>query len=124
MLPKNIKNYLTQLFLSVGFDRKETEEKLAVLEESYQTAVSARILEKIPKEKQEKAAEALKKAEKAEDLSLGLLNFFGNNLMQKDLDQICKEELTFILEQFLKPFGEKATSEQLVKLQALTAKYF
>lgn len=123
MLPKNIKNYLTELFLSVDFDRKETEKKLAVVEESYQTAVSARILEKIPKEKQEKAAEAFKKDKNLEDLSLGLLNFFGNNLTQKDLDQICEEELTFILKQFLKPLREKATPEQLVKLQTLTAKY-
>lgn len=124
MLPKNIKNYLTELFLSVGFSQKETEEKLVLIEENYQTAILARVLKKIPKEKQEKAAEDLKKAKDPEDFFLGLLNFFGNSLTRKDLEQIYEEELTFILKQFLKPFGEKATSEQLAKLQKVTAKYF
>lgn len=124
ILTEKIIAYLRDLFLAVGFGKEETNEQILSLEKSFRILLISRILQKIPQDKQKQASLAMEKVKNQEEFFSFLTKFFKKNLKEKEIKKIYQEEMEKILEPILKPLKESCTPEQLIKLQALTAKYF
>ena len=124
MIPQNISGYLSQVYLSIGFSKKEIKNNLKVINDSFEIIILEKVLKTIPLKKQLLFADKLKMVKNPEEIIIFLAKFFSNNVDFQNFRKIYVEELEKILEPILKPLKESCTPEQLVKLQVLTAKYF
>lgn len=124
ILPKNIIAYLNDLFLSSGMTKEEVEKQLQILDFSLRINLTVQVLKKISQDKQKQIIPKIKQAKTADELLKFLAVFFKDNLTKKQIEKIYQEELEKILEPILKPLKESCTTEQLAKLQKVTAKYF
>lgn len=119
MLPTNIIDLLKELFSSVGFLPDEIEKKIEAIDESFANIITAKMLEKIPEDKQKKASEKLKGLKVPSEVIKALGELFTANLKKEDFNKVYREELIKILEEIFKPLRETASSEQLAKIRNL-----
>lgn len=119
MLPTNIKDFIKELFLGAGFSLPEAEEKIQTIDRSFGNIVVAKILEKIPADKQKEIAAKLKKAANPAEVVKILGEFFADNLTKDDFQRLYQEELAKILEEILKPLREVCTPQQLQQVRRL-----